>query len=309
MLSRWGLLVSARASSPNASSRSEDENVDLGSLIGEFYDDPMELGVFIPVAQLEAPYASLLDHEAHMTVTVEQFHGRSVDVQVHRSLSRLNDGRMLQYSDPSGVFGEKAASANPIGRRGEEALATRRQRVPVSKHQLTEFALQTTQYTREITLVTGTGLPEGSGQTASTSAGDRFNELDDRAASVSARQIRSASGKPNSGHPGRIVQYGIVRLNTAALRQKVWAEIASGRVPLGRVLIQHQVLREVQLCCLWEVTAGPSLSRVLEVPEGCKLYGRTALIRCDSRPAIELLEIVRVDEDWLTRSQSSALPR
>jgi hypothetical protein len=61
---------------------------------------------------------------------------------------------------------------------------------------------------------------------------------------------------------------------------------------LGRVLIEHDVLREVQLCGLWEVQPGSSLAELMQLDTDKQVYGRTALIYCDKAPAIELLEIV-----------------
>ena len=90
----------------------------------------------------------------------------------------------------------------------------------------------------------------------------------------------------------RIVQYGIVRLDTTKLDSEVWQQIESQSIPLGRVLIEHNVLREVQMCQLWKVIAGPSLASMMHLQIGEQLYGRTALIYCDGVPAIELLEIV-----------------
>jgi chorismate-pyruvate lyase len=90
----------------------------------------------------------------------------------------------------------------------------------------------------------------------------------------------------------RIVQYGIVRLNIDTLETEVWQQIESEEVPLGRVLIQHNVLREVELCELWKINAGPCLAAMLHRSIGEAVYGRTALIHCDGEPAIELLEIV-----------------
>ena len=90
----------------------------------------------------------------------------------------------------------------------------------------------------------------------------------------------------------RIVQYGIVRLKTSALDPKVWHQIENQSTPLGRVLIDNNVLREVQLCGLWRVKAGPSLAGLMHLCVGDDLYGRTALIHCDGAAAIELLEIV-----------------
>ncbi|WP_182867043.1 hypothetical protein [Stieleria mannarensis] len=91
---------------------------------------------------------------------------------------------------------------------------------------------------------------------------------------------------------GKVVQYGIVRLNVSALAPEVWKQIESRQTPLGRVLIEHNVLREVQLCELWEIQAGPALASLLHAEAGDTVYGRTALIYCDGEPAIELLEVV-----------------
>lgn len=90
----------------------------------------------------------------------------------------------------------------------------------------------------------------------------------------------------------RIVQYGIVRLDTSKLDPEVWRQIESQSIPLGRVLIEHQVMREVALHGLWRVRVGPSLAGLMHLKIGDVLYGRTALIYCDGAPAIELLEIV-----------------
>jgi hypothetical protein len=72
----------------------------------------------------------------------------------------------------------------------------------------------------------------------------------------------------------------------------VWKQIESQSTPLGRVLIENNVLREVQMCALWRVSAGASLANLMQVETGEQVYGRTALIYCDRAPAIELLEIV-----------------
>ena len=95
-----------------------------------------------------------------------------------------------------------------------------------------------------------------------------------------------------TGQTRRIVQYGIVRLRISTLEPDVWERIESRQVPLGRVLIEHNVLREVQLCDLWRVQAGPSLASLMHLRIGDVLYGRTALIYCDGDAAIELLEVV-----------------
>ncbi|MBL6723951.1 MAG: hypothetical protein ISQ09_02565 [Rubripirellula sp.] len=168
-------------------------------LLDEFYGSPLghrQLGEFESMKELPRPYDVLLNHNAHMTVTVESHAKEAVDVQVHACHRHDN------------------------------------------------------WYSREITLITQ----------------------------------RSK----------KVVQYGIVRLDVSKLAPIVWQQIESQAMPLGRVLIQHNVLREVELCELWKVTAGPVLAERMEQPTGAELYGRTALIYCNREPAIELLEIVNL---------------
>lgn len=181
----------------NRVASSDDSRVDINELLEEFYADPIghsQLADFEALASVPQPYNDLLDHNHHMTVTVESHYGEKVDVHVHRRSKKLN------------------------------------------------------WYCREITLAT----------------------------------------TPSR----RIVQYGIVRLDTTTLEPEVWQQIESEKIPLGRVLIEHNVLREVELCGLWRVKAGPRLASLLHLKIGDVVYGRTALIHCDKVPAIELLEIL-----------------
>lgn len=168
----------------------------LNDLAGLFYASLAELGRFEQTtAELTPePYRTLLAHNAHMTVTVEQFHGCKVDVEV---LASRKDG----------LF-----------------------------------------YSRKILL---------------------------------RRQSDNA-----------VVQFGLVRLNTRFVSDEVRQEIERQQTPLGRVLIEHNVLREVQLRGLFLVHCGADLAHYLAVPPGGAVYGRTALIYCDGDPAVELLEIV-----------------
>ncbi|MCA9136843.1 MAG: hypothetical protein KDB00_08790 [Planctomycetales bacterium] len=194
----------------------EPPAVDLMELVRLFHSDESELGFFracLTAEEIPQPRRELLNHEAHMTVTVEAHHGCPVDVRVARTV--LGPG----VDDPLGPQGSNL-----------DIAATGRW------------------YAREITL------------------------------------HRQSDQRP--------VQYGIVRLNIDALAPEVWHEIHSEKIPLGRVLISHQVLREVELCGLWEVVAGHSLASLLEMSVGEVTYGRTARIFCDYVPAIELLEIV-----------------
>jgi chorismate-pyruvate lyase len=91
---------------------------------------------------------------------------------------------------------------------------------------------------------------------------------------------------------GKVVQFGIVRLNFAHVSDTVRREVESRSAPLGRILIRNNVLREIELFNLWEITPGPDLCRMFGVTSEQRTYGRTALIHCNDEPAVELLEIV-----------------
>lgn len=89
-----------------------------------------------------------------------------------------------------------------------------------------------------------------------------------------------------------VVQFGIARLTFEYLSDDVRREIESEAIPLGRVLINHNVLREVQLFALWQLYPGPDLRKLFRLEKPTEIYGRTALIYCNGEPAVELLEIV-----------------
>ncbi len=91
---------------------------------------------------------------------------------------------------------------------------------------------------------------------------------------------------------GAVVQFGIMRLDFSCVSPEVRREVESRQTPLGRILIEHNVLREVHLRKVWRVTPGSELRRLLGMREGEITYGRTAIIHCNGEPAVELLEIV-----------------
>lgn len=169
---------------------------DLSRLIALFYDDPARLGRFTRIAaeSMPQPARRLLDHEQHMTVTVEAFHGCPVDVEVLED--RIEDGL----------------------------------------------------YVRKIVL------------------------------------RRQSDQRP--------VQFGLVRMDFGFVSKEVRQAIESRRIPLGRVLIQHNVLTRVELFALWKIEAGVDLAKWMEARPGELLYGRTAQIHCDGQPAVELLEVL-----------------
>lgn len=173
---------------------------DLYELVQLFYDRVDELAEFRNVSshQVPAVYRELLDHNHHMTVTVEGHHACPVDVQV------------------------------------------------------LEYATQGDSYCRKILL---------------------------------RRQTDQ-----------QVVMFGIVRLHTRHLSEIVREEIESRRIPLGRVLIEHNVMRRVELGKLWQVTPGNELQRHFHLDSAKVTFGRTAIIHCDDEPAIELVEIVAPED-------------
>lgn len=91
---------------------------------------------------------------------------------------------------------------------------------------------------------------------------------------------------------GAVVQFGIMRLDFRCVTPEVRREIESRQTPLGRILIEHNVLREVHLTRLYKVTPGEDLQRLFALAPGQVTYGRTAIIHFDGEPAVELIEIV-----------------
>lgn len=89
-----------------------------------------------------------------------------------------------------------------------------------------------------------------------------------------------------------VVQFGIVRLNLSILAEDVRQAILDQNIPLGRILIKHNVMREVKLINTYRVDASRELACLFELTDPVPLYGRTALIYCNGIPAVELLEIV-----------------
>jgi len=96
---------------------------------------------------------------------------------------------------------------------------------------------------------------------------------------------------------GALVQYGIVRINLEHVDRTTAAAIRAGRIPLGRVLINAGLLREVHDVSLLEVRPGPRLASLFgKLPQpgvpSPPTFGRVAEISLGGHPAVELLEVV-----------------
>jgi chorismate-pyruvate lyase len=96
---------------------------------------------------------------------------------------------------------------------------------------------------------------------------------------------------------GRIVQFGIARVHLNYCSPPVREAILAGQTPLGRILIQHNVLRVVEPTAHLRVEPGPGVAQWFGLREPRPTYGRLAVIFCDGREAIEVLEIVAPEID------------
>jgi chorismate-pyruvate lyase len=90
----------------------------------------------------------------------------------------------------------------------------------------------------------------------------------------------------------RVVQFGLVRIHLQYCSPPVREEILSAQTPLGRILIDHNVLRQIEPISFLHLLTGPAMMEWFGLKEPRWTYGRQALIHCDGKPAIELVEIV-----------------
>jgi hypothetical protein len=91
---------------------------------------------------------------------------------------------------------------------------------------------------------------------------------------------------------GEAIQFGIMRIWLGDLPPDAQDEITSQRYPLGRVLIRHNLLREVDVLTLWRIAPGNVLKQHLRLDGKTPIYGRSAQILVDERPTVQVLEIV-----------------
>jgi hypothetical protein len=95
---------------------------------------------------------------------------------------------------------------------------------------------------------------------------------------------------------GQVIQFGIMRIWLGDLPAAAQEEITSKRTPLGRVLIRHNLLREVDVLTLWRITPGPVLRTHFGTEAAKAVFGRSAQILVDERPTVQVLEIVTLPE-------------
>src|SRR5262249_27084544 len=90
----------------------------------------------------------------------------------------------------------------------------------------------------------------------------------------------------------RVVQFGIMRINLGLCSDAVSAAILREDTPLGRILIQNNVLRRIEPTAFLRIIPDAALQRWFRLSEPLTTYGRLAIIHCDHKPAVELLEVV-----------------
>jgi chorismate-pyruvate lyase len=91
---------------------------------------------------------------------------------------------------------------------------------------------------------------------------------------------------------GRVVQFGLVRINLGVCPEPVRHEIIEGKTPLGRVLIRHDMLRRIEPVAFLRVSLSAEMADWFGVEAGTFTFGRLGLIYTGDRPAVEVLEIL-----------------
>jgi len=90
----------------------------------------------------------------------------------------------------------------------------------------------------------------------------------------------------------KIVELGIVRLDLSFVSPRVRDEILAKKLPLGAILIKHEVHRRIKPRYFLRFPASGQVLNLFGIDYQQPAYGRLGTIFCDGEPAIELLEIV-----------------
>jgi chorismate-pyruvate lyase len=91
---------------------------------------------------------------------------------------------------------------------------------------------------------------------------------------------------------GKVVQFGLVRINLGVCPEVVRNEIVEGNTPLGRVLIRHDMLRRIEPVAFLRVPLASAMADWFAVDAGTISYGRLGVIYTGDRPVVEVLEIL-----------------
>jgi hypothetical protein len=109
---------------------------------------------------------------------------------------------------------------------------------------------------------------------------------------VPATVIGRTAGRAGTWFEGeRAIQFGAIRFNFEFVTVEVREAIVAEHTPLGQVLINHNVLRHIDLGAILKIKVGPELAELFGCERGTETYGRLATIFCNRRPAVDLLEV------------------
>jgi len=100
-----------------------------------------------------------------------------------------------------------------------------------------------------------------------------------------ARKILLVAGE-------RVVQFGLVRIDLSVCSENIRQAILAEQVPLGRILIEHKMLRRIEPQAFLRVTLNTTMAEWFQVQAGCQSYGRIGVIYTDERPVVHVLEIL-----------------
>ncbi len=89
-----------------------------------------------------------------------------------------------------------------------------------------------------------------------------------------------------------VVEYGIVRIDLEQIGKGVRRQIIDMTSPLGQILMKHDVLRRIEPKWFLSFAPTETLSNAFGAERARFANGRLAVIHCNDRPAIELLEVV-----------------
>ena len=99
------------------------------------------------------------------------------------------------------------------------------------------------------------------------------------------------------------IELGVVRLDLRYLPDAPRTEILGQKMPLGAVLMKHQVLRRIQPRWYLRFPAGSPMLKWFGYPGEGPFFGRIGTIWCNDEPAVEVMEIVTL---WQKRRSDEA---
>ena len=93
-------------------------------------------------------------------------------------------------------------------------------------------------------------------------------------------------------HTKSVVQFGLVRIDLSVCPKPVRDAILEGQTPLGRVLIENDMLRRIEPTAFLRVHVSAVMAGWFGCPPGTETYGRLGVIYTGDHPVIEVLEIL-----------------